>query len=105
MSADGVVVGQGFHERAGEPHAEVHALDEAGARARGAHAVLHARAVLPLGPHRARASTRIVEAGIARVVAAVEDPNPLVQRPRLRVSARARRRGRGRARRAAAASR
>ena len=46
--------------------------------------------------------TRIVEAGITRVVAAMEDPNPLVQRPRLRVPARARRDGRGRARRDAA---
>ena len=36
VSADGVVLGQGFHERAGEAHAEVHALAEAGARARGA---------------------------------------------------------------------
>ena len=52
VTADGVVVGQGWHERAGEPHAEVHALDEAGdARARR-HAVRHARAVLPHRPHR-----------------------------------------------------
>jgi hypothetical protein len=36
VSADGVVVGQGFHQRAGEAHAEVRALAEAGARARGA---------------------------------------------------------------------
>ena len=36
VSTDGVIVGQGFHERAGEPHAEVRALGEAGPRARGA---------------------------------------------------------------------
>ncbi|MBI4484817.1 MAG: riboflavin biosynthesis protein RibD, partial [Acidobacteria bacterium] len=36
VTEDGVVVGQGAHERAGEPHAEVHALDAAGERARGA---------------------------------------------------------------------
>src|ERR1700682_4569082 len=36
VSNDGVIVGQGFHERAGEPHAEVYALGMAGARARGA---------------------------------------------------------------------
>jgi diaminohydroxyphosphoribosylaminopyrimidine deaminase / 5-amino-6-(5-phosphoribosylamino)uracil reductase len=35
VTADGQVVGRGFHQRAGEPHAEVHALREAGERARG----------------------------------------------------------------------
>ena len=73
---DGVIVGQGFHEQAGGAHAEAHALEMAGARARGATLVLHARAVLP---HRAhRRAPRLVEAGIARVVAAIGDPNPLV---------------------------
>ena len=36
VSSEGVVVGQGYHTRAGEPHAEIHALDAAGDRARGA---------------------------------------------------------------------
>jgi len=36
VSPDGVIVGQGHHQKAGEPHAEVHALMEAGPRARGA---------------------------------------------------------------------
>src|SRR5438093_3637145 len=36
VAGDGTVVGQGFHEKAGGPHAEIHALDEAGPRARGA---------------------------------------------------------------------
>src|SRR5437588_13030050 len=36
VSPDGVIVGQGYHERAGEPHAEIHALDAAGSHARGA---------------------------------------------------------------------
>ena len=52
VSADGVVVGQGFHERAGEPHAEVHALDEAGARARGATLYCTLEPCCHHGPHR-----------------------------------------------------
>ena len=78
VSRDGVVVGQGYHERAGEPHAEVHALAAAGSQARGA------TLYCTLEPccHQGRTGpcvTRIVDAGIARVVAAVEDPNPLVR--------------------------
>jgi len=78
VSADGVVVGQGFHERAGEPHAEVHALAAAGVRARGA------TLYCTLEPccHQGRTGpcvSRIVDAGVVRVVAAVEDPNPAVR--------------------------
>jgi len=78
VSADGVVVGQGFHERAGEPHAEIHALMAAGGRARGA--TLYS--TLEPCCHQGRTGpcvSRIVDAGIARVVAAVEDPNPAVR--------------------------
>src|SRR4051812_27152148 len=78
VSAGGVVVGQGFHHRAGEPHAEVNALAEAGELARGA------TLYCTLEPccHQGRTGpcvSRIVDAGIARVVAAVEDPNPAVR--------------------------
>jgi len=78
VSPDGVIVGTGYHERAGEPHAEVRALAEAGARARGA------TLYCTLEPccHHGRTGpcvTRIVETGVARVVASVEDPNPLVR--------------------------
>jgi diaminohydroxyphosphoribosylaminopyrimidine deaminase/5-amino-6-(5-phosphoribosylamino)uracil reductase len=78
VSADGVVVGQGFHQRAGEAHAEVRALAEAGARARGA------TLYCTLEPccHQGRTGPcvrRIVDAGVVRVVAAVEDPNPAVR--------------------------
>ena len=78
VSGDGVVVGQGFHARAGEPHAEVNALDQAGGRARGA------TLYCTLEPccHQGRTGpcvSRIVDAGVARVVAAVEDPNPAVR--------------------------
>jgi diaminohydroxyphosphoribosylaminopyrimidine deaminase / 5-amino-6-(5-phosphoribosylamino)uracil reductase len=77
VSPDGVIVGQGFHERAGQPHAEVRALSMAGERARGAtmyctlEPCCHQGRTGPCAP-------RIVEAGIARVVAATIDPNPLV---------------------------
>src|SRR5947207_5297042 len=78
VSTDGVVVGQGHHQRAGEPHAEVHALMEAGERARGS------TLYCTLEPccHEGRTGpcvVRIVAAGIRRVVAAIQDPNPLVR--------------------------
>lgn len=77
VSADGTIVGDGWHERAGAAHAEVVALDEAGDRARGA------LLVCTLEPccHHGRTGPcveRIVGARIATVVAATEDPNPKV---------------------------
>jgi len=77
VSRDGVVVGQGFHERAGEPHAEVHALTEAGTLARGATMYCTLEPCCHYG-RTGPCAPRIVDAGIDRVVAATEDPNPLV---------------------------
>lgn len=74
---EGVIVGRGAHEVAGGPHAEVHALDEAGGRARGA--TLYC--TLEPCSHTGRTGPRaplVVEAGIARAVIAIEDPNPRV---------------------------
>jgi diaminohydroxyphosphoribosylaminopyrimidine deaminase/5-amino-6-(5-phosphoribosylamino)uracil reductase len=77
VDADGTVVGDGWHQQAGTPHAEVHALAAAGPRARGA------TLVCTLEPccHHGRTgpcTDAIVAAGISRVVVAVEDPNPQV---------------------------
>jgi diaminohydroxyphosphoribosylaminopyrimidine deaminase/5-amino-6-(5-phosphoribosylamino)uracil reductase len=74
---DGVVVGEGWHERAGEPHAEINALRRAGDAARGAIAYV----TLEPCSHHGRTppcTEALVEAGIVRVVAAMRDPNPLV---------------------------
>jgi diaminohydroxyphosphoribosylaminopyrimidine deaminase / 5-amino-6-(5-phosphoribosylamino)uracil reductase len=76
-ASDGVILGDGYHRQAGTPHAEVHALEAAGERARGA--VLYC--TLEPCSHTGRTgpcAERIVAAGIRRVVAAATDPNPLV---------------------------
>jgi diaminohydroxyphosphoribosylaminopyrimidine deaminase/5-amino-6-(5-phosphoribosylamino)uracil reductase len=78
VSKDGTVVGQGFHERAGGPHAEVNALDVAGSRARGATLYCNLEPCCHVG-RTGPCVGRIVEAGISRVIAATEDPNPAVR--------------------------
>ena len=77
VSPDGVVVGQGRHPRAGEPHAEVFALEDAGQRARGATMYVNLEPCCHSG-RTGPCTRRIIAAGIRRVVAAMTDPNPLV---------------------------
>ena len=74
---EGAVVGEGWHERAGGPHAEINALQQAGPRAAGS------TAYVTLEPccHHGRTppcTEALLAAGVARVVAAMEDPNPRV---------------------------
>ncbi len=74
---DGAVVGEGWHERAGEPHAEIHALNAACNLARGATAYV----TLEPCSHHGRTppcAEALIAAGVARVVAAMRDPNPQV---------------------------
>lgn len=77
IAQGGQVVGQGFHIKAGEPHAEVHALRQAGEMAQGATAFVTLEPCSHYGrtPPCAEA---LVRAGVSRVVAAMRDPNPLV---------------------------
>jgi diaminohydroxyphosphoribosylaminopyrimidine deaminase/5-amino-6-(5-phosphoribosylamino)uracil reductase len=77
VAADGTIVGQGYHERAGGPHAEVCALDEAGDRARGASLFCTLEPCSHVG-RTGPCVERVAAAGISRVVAATVDADSRV---------------------------
>lgn len=77
VSAEGEVVGEGWHHKAGEPHAEVHALQQAGSKAEGATCYV----TLEPCSHYGRTppcADRLIAANVAEVVCAMEDPHSKV---------------------------
>lgn len=77
LARDGVIVGEGWHVRAGEGHAEVNALHQAGEQARGATAYVTLEPCSHFGKTPPCADA-LVDAGVSRVVVAMQDPNPQV---------------------------
>ena len=74
---DNQIVGEGFHPRAGQPHAEVFALQQAGRQAKGATAYVTLEPCAHFG-RTPPCANALIDAGVARVVIAGLDPNPLV---------------------------
>ncbi|ANF82780.1 riboflavin biosynthesis protein RibD [Acinetobacter sp. NCu2D-2] len=74
---DGQMVGEGFHPKAGQPHAEVFAMRQAGELARGATAYVTLEPCAHYG-RTPPCAKGLVEAGVAKVIVACPDPNPLV---------------------------
>jgi diaminohydroxyphosphoribosylaminopyrimidine deaminase / 5-amino-6-(5-phosphoribosylamino)uracil reductase len=77
LAVEGQVIAEGWHEVAGGPHAEIVALEKAGEMARGATAYVTLEPCCHEGK-TAPCSDALITAGVARVVAAMEDPNPRV---------------------------
>jgi diaminohydroxyphosphoribosylaminopyrimidine deaminase/5-amino-6-(5-phosphoribosylamino)uracil reductase len=74
---EGRIVGEGYHERFGEPHAEVKALEAAGEEAEGAELYVNLEPCVHWGK-TPPCVERIIASGVKRVIVATRDPNPLV---------------------------
>jgi len=72
------IIGQGYHAKAGEPHAEIVALEQAGAKARDATLYLNLEPCTHYG-RTPPCAPRVIGCGVKRVVVGMKDPNPLVQ--------------------------
>ncbi|MFX4261692.1 bifunctional diaminohydroxyphosphoribosylaminopyrimidine deaminase/5-amino-6-(5-phosphoribosylamino)uracil reductase RibD [Pelotomaculum propionicicum] len=81
---EGKVIGRGYHLKAGTPHAEIHALNEAGEAARGAELYVTLEPCCHYG-RTGPCTDAIIKAGVARVITAMTDPNPLVAGEGLRL--------------------
>lgn len=76
LDRDGHIIGEGVTGQGGRPHAEEIALEEAGERARGGTAYVTLEPCRERSSGAASCSNKLVSAGIARVVVAIEDPHP-----------------------------
>jgi len=74
---NGKIVGQGYHKKAGTPHAESLAIDDAGKNAKGADLYVNLEPCCHTG-RTPPCSEKIIQSGIKKVVAATKDPNPLM---------------------------
>lgn len=75
---DGRIVGEGYHHKAGSPHAEVIALAQAGTQAKGATLYVNLEPCCHTEKKTPPCTVAIIESGITRLVVAMEDPNPRV---------------------------
>ena len=77
VDQNGTVVGEGYHQQAGTAHAEIHALRQAGSKARQATVYVSLEPCSHYG-RTAPCTEALIEAGVNRVVVAMQDPNPKV---------------------------
>jgi diaminohydroxyphosphoribosylaminopyrimidine deaminase/5-amino-6-(5-phosphoribosylamino)uracil reductase len=77
VNQQGEIIGQGWHQKAGTPHAEIHALQQAGSKAKGATAYVTLEPCSHFG-RTPPCALSLIEGGVTKVVAAMVDPNPLV---------------------------